>query len=142
MTREPLIARYTDLWVGLATADLSVVGDLTCDQVVFKDPFNTVSGQADFIRLLAHSRNTVTDIRFDILGQAASTSSDHYYLHWRMTGAVKTLALDITGMSSLLFNEAGKIKSHTDHWDAGEQFYELLPLIGPMLRMVKRRAAL
>ena len=56
-----------------------------------------------------------------------------------MTGTVKTIALDITGMSSLLFDEAGKIKSHTDHWDAAGQFYELLPLIGPALRAVKRR---
>lgn len=142
MRRDRIIARYIELWVGLAAADLSVIRDLTSDKIVFKDPFNTVYGQADFIRLLDHSRHAVRDLKFNILGQGASATSAHYYLHWRMTGSVKTLALDITGMSSLLFDEAEKIKSHTDHWDAGEQFYELLPLIGPALRVVKRRAAL
>ena len=139
MSRDARVARYIELWTGLAAADLAVVDDLVCEQVVFRDPFNTLSGRADFIRLLEHSRSTVTGLGFDMLGQGASVTSAHYYLHWRMTGTVKTIALDITGMSSLLFDEAGKIKSHTDHWDAAGQFYELLPLIGPALRAVKRR---
>jgi len=33
----------------------------------------------------------------------------------------------------------GKVVEHIDYWDAAEQVYERLPLLGPILRRVRQR---
>jgi hypothetical protein len=45
----------------------------------------------------------------------------------------------IDGVSEVAFDEAGKVRSHIDHWDAAGGLYERLPLIGAVLRHLRRR---
>jgi len=44
-------------------------------------------------------------------------------------------------MSELTFDSDGKVARHVDHWDAGKEFYEKLPLLGGVLRAIRRRVA-
>ena len=46
----------------------------------------------------------------------------------------------ILGASHLLFDGAGKVQLHRDYWDAAEELYEKLPLVGSLMRWLKRRA--
>ena len=45
----------------------------------------------------------------------------------------------VPGMTHLRFDGDGKITSHRDLFDAAEGFYEALPVIGGVLRAIKRR---
>jgi len=47
----------------------------------------------------------------------------------------------IHGASHLKFDAAGLIAYHRDYWDAAEELYAKLPLIGPVVRFLKRRLA-
>jgi len=38
----------------------------------------------------------------------------------------------------LKFDAAGKVNYHRDYWDAAEELYEKLPLIGPLMRGLRR----
>jgi hypothetical protein len=40
----------------------------------------------------------------------------------------------------LVLDEAGRITLHRDYWDAAEELYEKLPLIGGLMRWLKRRS--
>ena len=40
----------------------------------------------------------------------------------------------------LVFNEQGLVTMHRDYWDAAEELYEKLPLLGGLMRWLKRRA--
>ena len=42
-------------------------------------------------------------------------------------------------MSEVIFNEQGMVIEHIDYWDSGEQFYEKIPIIGGLLRIIKNR---
>jgi steroid Delta-isomerase len=44
-------------------------------------------------------------------------------------------------MSELTFDSDGKVARHIDYWDAGKHFYEKLPLLGALLRAIRRRVA-
>jgi hypothetical protein len=44
-------------------------------------------------------------------------------------------------MSEVAFGADGRALSHIDHWDAGGQFYARLPVLGTLIRLVKRRLA-
>jgi hypothetical protein len=46
----------------------------------------------------------------------------------------------IRGGSHLLLAADGRIAEHRDYWDAAEELYEKLPLIGGLMRWLKARA--
>ena len=45
----------------------------------------------------------------------------------------------IHGASHLKFDTTGRIAYHRDYWDAADELYAKLPLIGPVMRYLKRR---
>ena len=45
----------------------------------------------------------------------------------------------IHGSSLITFDAAGRVAVHRDYWDAAEELYEKLPLLGTVLRCLKRR---
>ena len=47
----------------------------------------------------------------------------------------------IHGASHLRFDAAGRIVYQRDDWDAADDLYAKLPLIGPVMRHLKRRMA-
>jgi len=48
---------------------------------------------------------------------------------------------EIEGASHLLFNEAGLVVEHRDYWDSSEELLQKLPVIGALLRWLKKRFA-
>jgi hypothetical protein len=42
-------------------------------------------------------------------------------------------------MTELHFTPQGLISLHQDHWDAGQHFYQKLPVIGAIIRFIKRK---
>jgi hypothetical protein len=46
----------------------------------------------------------------------------------------------IRGGSHLKLTADGRIAEHRDYWDAAEELYEKLPLLGGLMRWLKRRA--
>jgi hypothetical protein len=45
-------------------------------------------------------------------------------------------------MTEVHFDQSGKVAAHLDHWDAASQLYEHVPLLGGVLRIIRRRLAL
>jgi steroid delta-isomerase len=39
----------------------------------------------------------------------------------------------------LILNDDGRIAQHRDYWDAAEELYEKLPVIGGLMRWMRRR---
>ena len=51
---------------------------------------------------------------------------------------IKRRLWQIEGSTYLVFGVDGRVVEHRDYWDAAEQLYEKLPLIGGVLRLLKR----
>jgi hypothetical protein len=47
--------------------------------------------------------------------------------------------MSIKGCSHLQHNAAGLISQHRDYWDAAEELYEKLPLLGWLMKTIKRK---
>ena len=43
--------------------------------------------------------------------------------------------------SHMRFAADGRVVYHRDYWDAAEELYEKLPVLGPLMRWLKRQAA-
>jgi hypothetical protein len=64
------------------------------------------------------------------------------FLVWDFTFRVRRWhsrqAQAIHGTSHIKLNAVGKVAYHRDYWDAAEALYAKLPLIGPVLRFLRR----
>jgi hypothetical protein len=46
----------------------------------------------------------------------------------------------VRGATHLVFNDQGLATLHRDYWDAAEELYEKLPVVGGLMRWLKARA--
>jgi ketosteroid isomerase-like protein len=69
----------------------------------------------------------------------AVAEGDRCVLTWDFLLAIRGRAITIHGASLLEFAPDGRIARHRDYWDAAEELYEKLPVLGGLMRWVKRR---
>jgi len=136
---DPRAASAIQFFESLIAADVAAMGRLYTHDAHFKDPFNDVRGVAHLQRIFAHMFNTLDAPRFVVL--TALVEGDQCFLTWNFVFRMKgqALARRIHGSSHLRFAKDGRIAEHRDYWDAAEEFYEKLPLLGSLLRWIKRR---
>ena len=136
---DPRAAIAIEFFESLTAADVAAMGRLYTDDARFKDPFNEVRGLAPVQRIFAHMFTTLDAPRFVVL--TALVEGDQGFLTWDFLFRMKGQALErrIHGSSHLRFAPDGRIADHRDYWDAAEEFYEKLPLLGSLLRWIKRR---
>jgi len=90
--------------------------------------------------VFAHMFAATDAPRFEILEQAASGSTG--FVRWRFRFAPRgrlTAALEIEGVSRVLFADDGRVVEHVDYWDPVEGLYDRVPLLGGALRAIRKR---
>ena len=138
MTKEDSIALYIQLFEELSTEYIDNIDCFVSADIYFKDPFNKISGRSAFRRLLTKLLNDVENPSFKVTHKAWSNNT--IFLRWSFEGKVKGINhWNVQGMSEICFNEDGLINRHIDYWDASDQFYAKLPIIGPIIRLIRRR---
>jgi ketosteroid isomerase-like protein len=131
------IARY---FAQLAPADLAALDTVYTAEAQFKDPFNEVVGVAAIRRVFEHMFANLEQPRFVIA--AAVVQGDQCFMTWDFRFRMKrydSREQCIRGASYLLLAADGRIAIHRDYWDAAEELYEKLPLLGALMRWLKRR---
>lgn len=136
--------RGLDAYVGffetISSRGLERLSLLTTQDVRFKDPFNDICGQAALRGVLAHMIETCHDLRFVVTHRA--WDGDTAFLRWRFTATIARLGTwDVTGVSEVTLDDAGRVAAHVDYWDAAEHVYIRMPVIGAALRAIRRRLA-
>ena len=108
----------------------------------FKDPFNEVRGAAAIRRIFEHMFEQVGSPRF-MIREVVAQGSDAF-MTWDFLFRSRRLGdreQVVRGASHLKFADDGRIRYHRDYWDAAEELYEKLPLVGGLMRLLRRRAA-
>jgi hypothetical protein len=139
---EPRVLRVQQFFETISRDSLPRVAEIYAAQAYFKDPFNEVKGVAAIGRIFEHMFVQVQAPRFVV--REAVAQGDDAFLTWdflfrsvRLGGGEQV----IRGASHLKFDADGRVKYHRDYWDAAEELYEKIPLLGGLMRFVKRRAA-
>jgi len=132
--------RYRRYLETLTPVSLDRLSDYVADDVRFKDPFNEVRGVDKMARVFRHMFENVDDIRFTV--DQALANGDRCLMAWRFEGKLGGVPWAFDGTSVLRFGDDGRVVEHVDHWDAGQDFYERLPVIGWLLRWIRGRLAI
>ena len=121
--------------------DLATLERQYTEDAFFKDPFNEVRGLAGVRRVYAHMFESLDAPRFEVLESVIQ--GPQCFLVWNCLFRLRGQATErcIHGSSHLRLADDGRISYHRDYWDAGEEFYEKLPLLRSVLRWIKRRVA-
>ena len=141
--RDERVARAVAVFEGLTRENLASLAGIYAENAYFRDPFNEVRGldaiRSIFDDMFAH----LADCRFEFLDVVSDERGA--VLTWDMAFRFRRYRPDapqtIHGASHLRFDAAGRIVYHRDYWDAADELYAKLPLIGPLMRYLKRRIA-
>ncbi|MDY7579484.1 nuclear transport factor 2 family protein [Herbaspirillum sp. RTI4] len=135
------IAALIDFFETLSLDKVEHIGDIYAADARFKDPFNEVRGIAAIKQLFAHMFVQVKEPRFVILSSTAQ--DEQLFLTWDFRFYMPRFATEeqcIHGATHFRFDAEGKVCVHRDYWDAAEELYEKLPLLGSLMRVLKRVA--
>jgi ketosteroid isomerase-like protein len=139
---EQAVARVIALFEHLSPADLPNLGQYYAPHADFKDPFNEVRGLPEIQRIFAHMFEALHEPRFVITARVVQ--GQQCFLTWeflfRFKGFQQNTPQTVRGATHLLLNGQGLITLHRDYWDAAEEMYEKFPLVGSLMRWLKKRA--
>ena len=141
MNHEDDLQKLIRFFETINTGNVSQLAQVYSEDVFFKDPFNEVRGLADVLRIFSHMFEQVDSPRFVVTNHVLQ--GDQAFLTWDFLFRMKrfsTAEQCIRGATHLRFGPDGRANFHRDYWDAAEELYEKLPLLGSMMRGLKRLA--
>ncbi len=137
------LARLVGFFETISLADVGRISAFYTDDADFKDPFNQVRGIPDIAAIFTHMFEQVDAPRFVV--RETVLQGDAALLVWDFEFAFrKPLPAGpqcIRGCSHVRFAPDGRVAWHRDYWDAAEELYEKMPLIGSLMRWLRRRGA-
>ena len=136
------VERLVQFFEQLQPQDLQRLPEIYSPQARFKDPFNDVQGLGEIERIFAHMFVALDSPHFVVTERIVQDNK--CFLVWDFRFRFKrfdtTSWQTVRGGTHLVFNDTGLVTLHRDYWDAAEELYEKLPLVGGMMRWLKRRA--
>lgn len=127
----------------LTPASVETMDVLYAPDARFKDPFNEVQGLGAIQRIFRDMFEHTEQPRFVITERIEQGAQ--CFLTWEFRFAFKSYQRGqeqcVRGGSHLVLDNDGRIVMHRDYWDAAEELYEKLPLIGALMRWLKRKVA-
>lgn len=124
----------------LKPGDLSRLDAVYAADACFKDPFNEVRGLPAIVAIFEHMFKALGSPHFVVTSRMAQ--NDEAFLVWEFRFQFKGQSTwqTIRGATHVRFNEQGLVLLHRDYWDAAEELYEKLPILGSLMRWLKRKA--
>jgi len=142
MTHRQKFAQIADYFETLTPESVVHIQNLYAPTARFKDPFNDVKGTAEIERIFQHMYVSLQQPRFVIVEQIVDGSQA--FLTWEFRFKFRRFDTHteqvVLGTTHLVLDEQGLISLHRDYWDAAEELYEKLPVVGSVMRWLKRRA--
>ena len=133
------VARLVAFYEQLTPASLAELPRLYAPDARFKDPFNEVQGTAAIAAIFEHMFRTLQRPRFVV--HEILVQGEQCFLAWDFVFGLKRGGAELTvrGATHLRLAPDGRVAVHRDYWDAAEELYEKLPLLGALMRWLKRR---
>jgi hypothetical protein len=144
MHNDPNLAAFCAFYNKLDNTCTEKLYKVYTPDIEFHDPIHRLSGLAALERYFNGLYENVTACHFEFHDQ--QRHADLAFVTWTMHLMHPRLAggrqISVEGCSRLTFaaDGSGRVCRHRDYFDAGELLYERLPLLGPVIRRIKRAA--
>lgn len=136
---SPGVDAYCAFLESVTPDSLLQLRNLVAEDVHFRDPFNDVTGIDKMLAIFDDMFETIGPCTFDI--HERTGDAGHCFITWTLTGTLFGKPWRADGASELRFTDQGLLSEHIDYWDAAQGVYEYFPILGRILRMLRRRLA-
>jgi hypothetical protein len=142
MNARDITARIAKLFEQLTPDSVPQLLQLYAPDARFKDPFNDVRGLPEIERIFRHMYVALDRPHFVVTHQLVD--GEQAFLVWEFRFRFKRFDTQtwqtVRGSTHLQLNAEGLITLHRDYWDAAEELYEKLPVLGSVMRWLKKCA--
>ena len=133
--------KYIEYYETLTHRSVRLLEKIADPQMQFKDPFNEVEGVDNVVEIMRKMFDDVENPQFEVEDKAWGGGGRTAYIKWIFMFGSESKRQMISGMSEVMFTPYGLVASHRDFWDAAENIYEQVPVLGSILRMIKKKLA-
>jgi len=132
-----IIDTFKNYFESLSHTDGARIETFYANDIQFQDPVRKISGLENL--RLYHNQFSKNLLQGGFRYTQQTLLHDKAYLSWKLELEYKVpkKRVTVSGITVLLVAE--KIISHRDYYDAGALFYENLPIVGPIIRALKRQ---
>jgi ketosteroid isomerase-like protein len=135
-----LIEQFSSFYTDLASMKIEALKDIYSDDVTFIDPIASHQGlpavEGYFSKLLKNAKFCEFDIH-----ETLAAGDRAYVVNWTMRFTSRRInkgrPVSVDGISKLTL-ENNKIVFHRDYYDLGQMVYEHVPLLGRIIKKIKR----
>lgn len=124
----------------LCPETLDTAGDIYASDAVFIDPFNELAGLKAVRAVYQHMFDTLEQPRFIVINTVADDRKA--FMTWNFVFQRRGQTMQISGCTQFELDQYGLIVLHRDYWDAAQQIYEKIPLLGAVLRTIRHKLSL
>lgn len=141
-TKTAPLAKLVDYWQTLTPESVAAIANVYTEEAYFRDPFNEVTGIDAIKQIFADMFVRLDQPRFTIIETLEQENGA--LLIWDFDFRIRKLRPEqnrrIHGASHIRFATDGRVSYHRDYWDAAGELYEQLPVVGGLMRWLKKRA--
>jgi steroid delta-isomerase len=128
---------------GLTLGGVDALAQLYAVDARFKDPFNDVQGRGAIANIFLHMFGQVDTPQFAVTALITKAGIEgvcsQIFMRWDFLFVARGKAQTIHGATHFELDTAGLITLHRDYWDAAEELYEKIPVLGFILRWLKSK---
>jgi hypothetical protein len=128
------------IWFEALTPEtLGAIDSIYSVDASFRDPFNQITGLSGVTQVYQHMFDSLQSPKFVITNRIVQGLQA--FVSWHFNFAMRGRSFQIVGCTHFVLNAEGLITVHRDYWDAAEELYEKIPLLGSLMRFLKRKLA-
>lgn len=135
------LQRVVQFYESLSVETVESLESIYTSDAYFKDPFNEVRGLPAISAIFRHMFVQVDEPGFVVTTQVLQ--GNEAFLTWDFLFRMKRFSKHeecVRGATHLRFSVDGRVAYHRDYWDAAEELYEKIPVLGGFMRLLKKAA--
>ncbi|HSO08201.1 MAG TPA: nuclear transport factor 2 family protein [Pelomicrobium sp.] len=135
----PTLDELVTYFETLTPERVAEMGRYYTEDAYFKDPHNEVRRLADIQAIFHRMFEQVDEPRFRITERIGAGDSVAlvWEMHFRFRSFRRGETQVIRGVTHLRLGADGRVCFHRDYWDAAEELYEKIPLLGFLMRRLR-----
>lgn len=136
-TAQEGLDRLCRFYSGLTPQSVRELVQIYSIDARFRDPFNDVTGIDAITHIFDDMFQKAQAPRFVITGSVLQ--GQEAFVTWDFHIGIGGQMRVVQGCSQLRFDGQGRVADHRDYWDTANELYAHLPLIGGVMRWLKRK---
>ena len=134
-----LVEKFCNYYKEFSQESIPGLDEMYHQNVILQDPFSKLEGLDNVKQHFSQMMQNVSYCRFEIINVVSNEGQA--FITWTMVFAHPKLnnheEIVVDGVSDIKFDE--RISYHRDYFDVGAMFYEHVPVVKGVIKMLKKR---